>query len=188
MLMQRKQRVPQLGNVEPKTDADRALHAAFRAKFEEVLSRENHLSPRALIEIEQLARLARETISAGAPVLAGAGYTQMGNSFGYDYDTMAPGIVGGVMAPAPGAETFGVGAIRELIEAARKAVEKKSEPTAAELVQAIAAARREGEPEIEKMLREKLKGTLEVAPAELSTQEIVPAFQPSNGVGLLVLE
>lgn len=111
------------------TSAPDELREALKAQLQSVLERE--LTPRSLLELEQLAGLAqRMLIVSGDPrALAkrrrgGVGIMAAGyGTLNPAYDAIGPedtGELGGAMAPAPFHENFGAESIRHMVAAAEK--------------------------------------------------------------------
>jgi len=124
------------------------LHAALQAKLVMLASRP--ITPRSLLELEQMTRTTREMLAVGQDPRA---MQKHGPNLGGD------AIYTGVLAPSSGAENFGATVVRELM--ALMGAAKKSQPpedSPETIIDTIARARLKGLHDVADMLTEKLTG------------------------------
>lgn len=118
-------------DVEPRTEADRNLRDALKAKMLEIIG--GDFTSRALVELEQFAQLGRALLVVGrVPTPKTPG------DFGLNAATINGDVMGSSFAYSPPAETFGATLVRELVAAVGRMTDKR-EPT--DLVKAIGVAR-----------------------------------------------
>lgn len=138
---------PKLAQLEMSDEARDKIAAAIRDEIKAACSDETFTGEH-LHRILQLAAAARPFFASRDPMKHRVG----------------PGFVGqfggGVLAPSPMTETFGANALRELVEMARKSMNKQNQPSLVDMVKAIADAKAAGLSEIAVKIQDELEARL----------------------------
>jgi hypothetical protein len=154
------------GGVPPKEKdaATVAFEEALVGKLKGILAQQP-LSSRVLLELEMASRLGRQflMINEGPAAMPRqgfgmGGYGGIGSPFEGEF---GGGGLGGVLAPAPPAETWGAGVLRELV--AKIGDVNKRPPSLGDLMDALRMAEKDGRTEIVEKLKKQIDLQLSAA-------------------------